>query len=149
MSRRLEVVQDQYRELSFRDSLTGLYNKRYLGMKLGSALKEARDGGTPLSLLLIDLDDLKGINDSFGHDGGDEFVIILPGINRAGACRVAERIRSRFVLDSFREKERLNPTISLGVAEYLPDDSPESLQKRADEALYEAKRLGKDRFAER
>jgi diguanylate cyclase (GGDEF)-like protein len=174
-SKRLEAIQAQYRELSFKDSLTGLYNKRYLTMKLGSAIKEAQDGGTPLSLILIDLDDLKRINDGFGHDrgdeilktlagtmtdcvregdevcriGGDEFVVVLPKIGNTGACRVAERIRSRFALDSFREKEKLNPTISLGVAEYVPGEEPDSFQKRADEALYEAKRQGKDRFAAR
>ena len=174
-SERLEAVQAQYRELSMKDPLTGLYNKRYFTIMLDAALKEAAGGQIALSILLIDMDNLKPINDGFGHDrgdevlvtlagtlvkcvregdeacrvGGDEFAVILSGIDKTGAGRVAERIRSRFALDSFRETEKLNPTISLGMSAYVPGDSPESLQKRADEALYEAKRLGKDRFAER
>jgi len=174
-SKRLEAVQAKYKELSLKDPLTGLYNKRYLSMKLDSGIKEAQKGSRNLSILVIDLDNLKAINDSLGHGGGDEvlkilagtltdsiregddafriggdeFVVILPGIGRSVAGRVAERIRNHFALDSFREKEGINPTISLGVSECLPDDSPDSLMKRADEALYEAKRLGKDRYAER
>ena len=174
-SDRLESALVQYRELSMKDPLTGLYNKRYFTIKIEAAVKVASGGQAALSLLFMDLDDLKFINDSFGHDrgdevllalagtltkcvregdeacriGGDEFAVILSGMDKAGACRVAERIRSRFALNSFRETEKLNPTLSLGVSSYSSFDSPESLQKRADEALYEAKRLGKDRFAER
>ncbi|HEY9055384.1 MAG TPA: diguanylate cyclase [Rectinemataceae bacterium] len=170
-SKRLKAIQDHYRDLSLKDPLTNLYNKRYLDMKLESAFRNAEENRAELSILVIDVDNLKEINDGFGHDrgddvlktlavtlrncvregddlcrtGGDEFVVLLPGIGTAGAGRVAERIRSRFALDSFSEKDGLNPTISLGVAEHVPGDSPDSFLKRADEALYEAKRKGKDR----
>lgn len=174
-SRRLERIQARYRHLSLRDPLTGLHNRRYLDGKLGALAEASKTEERALSLVVVDIDDLKAINDGSGHDrgnevikvlarslracvretdlscriGGDEFVVVMPGTKQGEACRVAERIRSHFALNSFSEQEKLTPTVSMGVAEYRAGEGTEELLKRADEAVYEAKRLGKDRVITR
>jgi diguanylate cyclase (GGDEF)-like protein len=170
---RLEKIQAHYRELSLTDALTGLHNKRFLTLELNLAVSRARETGTKLSVLLLDIDNFKNVNDIFGHGigdeilatlarsvrsctresdsscrfGGDELVIIMPGVQRAEAFNVAERIRNRFEAESRRDIDgaELAVTVSLGIAEYSGDESPESLLARADDAMYEAKRLGRNR----
>lgn len=176
-TRRLEKIQAHYRELSLTDELTGLRNKRFLAMELGGMAAKARDAKTQLSLILLDIDDFKQVNDSFGHGvgdeilvalartakncaretdeiccfGGDEFVVVMPGVPRAEAFDVAERIRNRFAADSLREVggEELKVTVSLGVVEFDGAETAEALLSRADGAMYEAKRLGKDQSVAR
>jgi len=172
---RLEKIQIHYRELSLTDAPTGLHNKRFLTTELGLAAARARETKLSLSLILLDIDDFKNVNDTFGHSagdeilaalarsmrsctresdslcryGGDEFVIILPGIPGEAALNVSERIRNRFAVDS-REclhgenGEKMSVTVSLGVVGFNGSETAEAFLARADGALYEAKRLGKN-----
>ena len=137
------------------------------------------DLGEPVGALLIDLDHFKHINDSFGHDvgdevlrefavrlatnvravdlpcryGGEEFVVIMPETSLASAERIAERIRLHVAGSPFRVaggKELLSVTISIGVAATLGEaDTPEALLKRADAAVYEAKSAGRNKVVSR
>ncbi len=169
----LEKIQAHYRELSLTDALTGLHNKRFLMNELNLAVEEARESGSALSLILLDIDNFKSINDSFGHAmgdetlatlahamrsctresdsscrfGGDELVIIMPGVADEYALKVAERIRIRFASENMRVVNGVDmqATVSLGVASFNGKETAETLMARADEAMYEAKRLGKNR----
>jgi len=161
-------------ELAVTDQLTGLHNRRYMTGQLDSLVKRAGLGGDPVAALLIDLDHFKKINDGFGHDvgdevlrefalrlasnvraidlpcryGGEEFTVIMPDTQLADALRIAERIRMHVSGSPFRVaqgSELLTVTISVGVsATSGPDDTPEALLKRADEAVYEAKKSGRN-----
>jgi two-component system cell cycle response regulator len=166
---------DHSLELAVTDQLTGLHNRRYMTGQLDALVKRASHGGDAVACLLIDIDHFKKINDGYGHDvgdevlrefavrlasnvraidlpcryGGEEFVTIMPGTALDDAERIAERIR-RYVSGSpFRVaqgSELLTVTISIGVAVLSGgDDTSEALLKRADEALYRAKRAGRNR----
>jgi len=166
---------DHSLELAVIDQLTGLYNRRYMASQVDVLAARARRSGNPLSALVVDLDHFKKINDSFGHDvgdevlrefaarlasnvravdlacryGGEEFVVLMPDTPIEGAHRIAERIRLNVAGSPFRVaggRETLNATISVGVASTTPEDgSAESLLKRADEAVYAAKAKGRNR----
>jgi len=168
----LESKQAQYRELSMTDALTGLYNKRYLQAELSRAVEKTLQSGEPLSLIFLDIDDFKKINDRFGHAvgddilislahsmrsctresdmacrlGGDELVIFMPGISKDKAFHVAERIRVHFETESMRiiDGQSINATISLGIVDLQRNESAESLIERADSAMYAAKQRGKN-----
>ena len=159
--------------LSVTDDLTQLYNSRYLSQVLRRETKRASRSGRPLSLLFIDLDGFKRINDTHGHlfgssalveaaavirisaretdivarFGGDEFALVLPDTGSEGAMAVGERIRDKIAAHPFLEKEGLNVklTVSVGVAT-LPDvaESAEQLIHAADEAMYWVKEHGKN-----
>jgi diguanylate cyclase (GGDEF)-like protein len=159
--------------LSVTDDLTQLYNSRYLSQVLRRETKRASRSGRPLSLLFIDLDGFKGINDSHGHlygsralveaasvirqsaretdvvarFGGDEFALILPDTGSDGAFAVGERIRERIAAHGFLRGDGLDIhlTVSIGVAT-LPDvaASAEALIQAADEAMYHVKDHGKN-----
>jgi diguanylate cyclase (GGDEF)-like protein len=159
--------------LSVTDDLTQLYNSRYLSQVLRRETKRASRSGRPLSLLFIDLDGFKSINDSHGHlfgsralveaasvirasaretdivarFGGDEFALVLPDTGSDGATFVGERIREKIAAWSFLRSEGLNIalTVSVGVAT-LPDaaETAEQLIQAADEAMYEVKDRGKN-----
>lgn len=165
---------DHSLELAVTDQLTGLHNRRYMSGQLDSLVKRAALGGDPVAALLIDIDHFKKINDGFGHDvgdevlrefalrlasnvraidlpcryGGEEFTVIMPDTQLADALRIAERIRMHVSGSPFRVahgSELLTVTISIGVsATNGPDDTPETLMKRADEAVYEAKKSGRN-----
>lgn len=155
------------------DYLTGLYNHRYFQEKLTDEVERARRYKTPLSLILTDIDNIKKFNDTYGHQfgdlalkevaaaikravrasdftaryGGEEMAVILPNTNLEGACRAAERICEAvrgIVLKDESQGVTTKVTVSVGVAEYC--DGKERLIKEADEALYAAKRDGKDRY---
>jgi diguanylate cyclase (GGDEF)-like protein len=159
--------------LSVTDDLTQLYNSRYLSQVLRRETKRASRSGRPLSLLFVDLDGFKSINDSHGHlfgsralveaagvirasaretdvvarFGGDEFALVLPDTGSEGATAVGERIRERVAAWSFLQGEGLTIrlTVSIGVAT-LPDvaSSSEQLIHAADEAMYWVKDHGKN-----
>jgi diguanylate cyclase (GGDEF)-like protein/PAS domain S-box-containing protein len=156
-------------KLSITDNLTGLYNRMRLDEILNTKLHELRRYNNPFSVILIDIDNFKNINDSFGHDagdhvlkelatiftnnvratdtvgrwGGEEFAIICGNTSQDGAAELAEKVR--FAVESHDMKLPLKVTSSLGVAECNKEDSIASLFKRADENLYEAKKTGKNR----
>jgi diguanylate cyclase (GGDEF)-like protein len=159
--------------LSVTDDLTQLYNSRYLSQVLRRETKRASRSGRPLSLLFIDLDGFKSVNDSHGHlygsralveaaglirlsaretdvvarFGGDEFALILPDTGSEGAAAVGERIRDRIDAHRFLQGDGLDIhlTVSVGVAT-LPDvaASTEGLIQAADEAMYHVKEHGKN-----
>jgi diguanylate cyclase (GGDEF)-like protein len=156
--------------LATRDSLTGLANRRLFDESLQREVARAQRLSTPVSLLLLDVDHFKQVNDTYGHQtgdevlrevadalvantknydvaaryGGDEFVVLLPGCCRDDAIRVAERVRNGIA----RAVGEAPVTISAGVAA-VPDNAndAERLMAAADAALYEAKRTGRDRVA--
>ena len=153
------------------DALTGLPNRRAIDDHLKRLLAQAGRSLTPMSAILLDLDHFKQINDTFGHErgdevlaavgalmrselrgsdfagrsGGEEFVVMLPDTDRAGALRVAEHLRQAMHSLSFPGVQRAI-TASFGVAAY-PDDAldGETLMRLADRALYVAKQSGRDR----
>ena len=160
-------------ELSVTDDLTQLYNSRYLNLVLRRETKRASRSGRPLSLLFIDLDGFKGVNDTHGHlygsralveaaglirgsaretdvvsrFGGDEFAIVLPDTGGEGAYAVGERVRDRVAAHKFLTDDGLDIhlTASVGVAT-LPDvaASADELVAAADKAMYAVKDSGKN-----
>jgi two-component system cell cycle response regulator len=170
---------DHSLELAVTDPLTGLHNRRYMAGQLGALVRRAGRGGEPVAALLVDIDHFKPINDSFGHDvgdevlrefavrlatnvraidlacryGGEEFVVIMPETGLETAHRIAERLRIHVAGSPFRVAgvdEPLAVTISIGVACTLGfDDTPEALLKRADEAVYDAKAAGRNQVVAR
>jgi diguanylate cyclase (GGDEF)-like protein len=162
------------RELSVRDSLTGLYNRRYMQEALEREIQRAEQKHVPLSVIMIDMDGLKQINDTYGHSigdealrqvarlifkylrdddiacryGGDEFIIILPDTALGAARQYAEQLRESAVHVHIHYKDHLFDTftLSLGVAGYPQNGSTAgALLKAADTALYSAKHEGRDR----
>jgi len=161
--------------MTFVDELTGVYNYRYLDQRLTEELQRAKRHGAPLSLIYLDFDSFKLVNDTFGHEtgntvlqrvaqtarqsargedfvgrlGGDEFVIVLPQTDSAGALIAAERIKKK--LDALElvtnTGERLDfITFSMGIASYPASaETKDELLRAADEAMYRAKKAGGDR----
>jgi diguanylate cyclase (GGDEF)-like protein len=157
------------------DVLTGLANRRHFEDQLAAELARGERFGGPLAIVLADLDDFKVVNDRFGHPigdvvlcefartlaegirdvdmaarwGGEEFALLLPGTDLAGAAQVAERVRAalerRVVVTVNGEPIRVSA--SFGVAACSGAGSSEQLLETADAALYEAKRAGKNRVA--
>ncbi len=170
---RLEQQKERYRLQSIRDGLTDLYNHAHFQNLLAQEVARARRYRHPLSLFMIDIDDFKRYNDTFGHlagdwalqdlaailrescrqtdliarYGGEEFTVILPETPASGAIVVAERIRHAVERESKTRLRFQRPlTVSIGVAVYPWDgDSPQALLARADERLYRAKAAGKNR----
>ncbi|NJO53493.1 MAG: PleD family two-component system response regulator [Bacteroidales bacterium] len=162
-------------ELAISDALTGLHNRRYLESHLGAVVEQAAARGKPVSLLILDIDHFKSVNDTWGHDagddvlrefalrlrrsirgidlacrfGGEEFVVVMPETDLAVAEAVAERIRRLIAAEPFaihKGTRQLDVTISVGLATRQgPADMPDAILKRADEALYRAKRGGRNR----
>ncbi len=170
---REEIEKRRLMERAIKDHLTKLYNRFYFEDEGNRELERARRYGYPLSLIMLDLDNFKQINDRYGHQkgdevlikfadvirknirrtdmpvryGGEEFLILLPHTNLEEAAKVAERIRESFSRVVFREgSEAFRLTVSAGVASCEPEDCAlENLLHRADKALYQAKREGKNR----
>lgn len=162
-----------YRDLSSNDELTGLYNRRHLKKELQKTLAAAKQAGTPLCLLVMDVDHFKMYNDRHGHwegdqvlmrlgkllrnvldvtqpafrYGGEEFVVLLPNTTCDIALPISENLRQLI------QKEVFTPpldgtatvTVSIGIGELHPGDSSDKLFQRADEALYKAKSSGRNR----
>ncbi|MEA3192509.1 MAG: diguanylate cyclase [Betaproteobacteria bacterium] len=165
----LQLAVERIGELAIRDELTGVYNRRYLMEALAREQSRAERLGTPFAVCLIDIDHFKSINDSFGHAagdsvlkefarlippelrgvdvhgrfGGEEFLIVLPGTDRAGAQICAERVRARTAAAAFPGVPRV--TVTVGVAIYAGKEPVSALLARADKALYEGKNGGRNR----
>lgn len=160
-------------EQSVTDSLTGLHNRRYLESHLKTLVQQSLQSGRPLSVMVADIDFFKKVNDTFGHDGGDavlkefaqrlrrntrgidlagrlggeEFLIIMPDTGLDRAFQVAERLRACVAADEFEVGNQLRHrvTTSCGIATLeRPDETSETLFRRADQALYSAKRNGRN-----
>ncbi|MDW8363623.1 MAG: sensor domain-containing diguanylate cyclase [Myxococcales bacterium] len=166
------VERARLRRLAMTDPLTLAYNRRYLDERLPAELERARRTGQPLGLLALDLDHFKRVNDRFGHatgdrvlravadrirasvrrhdvlvrTGGEELVVLMPGASAAVVEPVAERVRRALAADPLDvAPEPIRLTVSIGAAVWDGIDEPAQLLARADAALYEAKRLGRDR----
>ena len=171
------ALSDKMNSLIIRDGLTGLFNKTYIHQRLDEEFYRSKRFDHDLSLMMIDLDNFKALNDRFGHAvgdhllryfsqviadtirpsdiaaryGGEEFLILLPETRKEEAQIVAERLLNRTSLYPFRvdsRKEDVPFTISIGVTAY-PDqgESAEDLVVLADQALYKAKKDGKNKVA--
>ena len=163
-------------EMAITDALTGLYNRRYLETHLSHMIDHAANRGKLISVLILDVDYFKSVNDTHGHDtgdrvlqemagrlrsairssdlacrtGGEEFVVVLSGTDLQTAERVGERVRKLVAAKPFLATggAHLSITVSLGVASLTPaDESPDDILKRADQALYRAKREGRNRVS--
>jgi two-component system cell cycle response regulator len=161
-------------EMAITDALTGLYNRRYMESHVGTLVEQAAARNKPLAVLVLDIDYFKSINDSHGHDagddvlrefalrirksirgldlacryGGEEFVVVMPETDMAVATMVAERLRRRIASEPFpiqKGARAIEVTISIGIAALGPGDTPAAIIKRADQALYRAKRDGRNR----
>jgi two-component system cell cycle response regulator len=161
--------------MAITDQLTGLHNRRYMSRHLDTLIASAQKSGRPLAFLIFDIDHFKTVNDTHGHDigdevlrefagriganvrgidlacryGGEEFVVVMPDTDIQFASAVAERLRSSVETTPFtisRPPNKLNITISIGIAESdKGEDTAEKLLHRADQALYRAKRDGRNR----
>ena len=172
LDERNELLQAQaakLEELATTDVLTGTFNRRKFNELILAEIERVRRYGHPLSLLVVDIDHFKRINDTHGHDAGDEVLIVLAGLIRTGiratdslarwggeefvvlspevsveeAAGLAERLRSAAGTYAYSFVGRV--TASIGVAQHRAGETPDELFARADEALYRAKEGGRDR----
>jgi diguanylate cyclase (GGDEF)-like protein/PAS domain S-box-containing protein len=169
----LRESERKYRELSIIDGLTQLYNSRFFYHQLKVETDRADRYGHPLTLLLIDLDDFKRFNDAYGHVegdqvlmrlgqvvkrclrqtdsayryGGEEFTILLPMTTSADGAYTAERIRAEFKKESFSPipGQEVYVTVSIGLAQYKPQEEIKAFVNRVDQLMYQGKKNGKDR----
>ena len=162
-------LETELKQLAFHDSLTGIGNRRQVEDLLEAETRRATRYASDLSVIMLDVDRFKPINDRYGHAigdqvlqqlvrvvgarlrssdtlgrwGGEEFVILLPEADRHGASRLAEELREAIAATDMPGPGCI--TVSQGLAQYRPGELPRDLIKRADDALYQAKRSGRDR----
>lgn len=165
----LKLAMSELDELATTDSLTGAYNRNRFDELVYYELNQFERYHKPLSLVMLDFDKFKQVNDTYGHNtgdqvlvdlvktikthiratdtltrwGGDEFIILSPGIDLEQAIHLAEKIHEIIAAQSFPDVGQL--TISLGVTEACPGDTADMLLSRVDNALYQAKRNGRNR----
>ena len=167
------VERARLRRLALTDDLTLAFNQRYLSPRYNEEVERARRSGQPLSVMMLDLDHFKWVNDTHGHDagdvalrlfadrvrarvrrvdvfirrGGEEFLVVMPSTTTEQARATAERIRAG-ISDSeldLGDAVRVHQTVSIGVATWDGHEPPENLLRRADAAMYDAKKAGRDR----
>jgi diguanylate cyclase (GGDEF)-like protein len=169
----LRESEQRYRELSIIDDLTQLYNSRHFYFQLKIELDRSNRYEQPLTLLLLDLDSFKHFNDTYGHVegdqvlrrlghvvkkclretdfayryGGEEFTILLPMTTSADGAVTAERIRTEFKKETFSPEpgQEVHVTVSIGLAQYKPQEEMKSFVHRVDQLMYQGKKNGKDR----
>lgn len=169
----INKLQDQLKEQAIRDPLTGLYNRRFFDEYFKNELIRSIREETPISLLMLDIDHFKSVNDRFGHEegdkvlqllaeilqnmfrksdvacrfGGEEFLVLLPGLYLDQAINRAEALRERFAQASLDADFLYSQvTISIGVSNYpLHGDTSQDIFRTADKALYRAKDEGRNR----
>jgi diguanylate cyclase (GGDEF)-like protein/PAS domain S-box-containing protein len=174
MHEALRESERRYKELSITDDLTGLYNVRHFYAQLKSEADRASRYHRPLSLLMMDLDNFKNYNDTYGHlegdkvlaglgamirnntrrtdsayrYGGEEFAVILPETPARYASVIAERLRMKSKNQAFCpvQGEKAQITVSIGISEYVPGEEISEFIKRADRGMYLAKEQGKDQI---
>lgn len=172
INKTLRKKNKELHELSITDSLTGLYNRKHLMETLDKEVKRSKRHKHDFAVLVIDIDDFKDYNDSYGHlagdevlsrlanvfmksvrncdyvarYGGEEFILILPEIGPEGGVKAAERIRKKVVKEKFAgDGKSIKVTVSVGVASYPKDgDDPQAIIREADAALYQAKESGRN-----
>jgi len=162
-------------EMAITDQLTGLHNRRYMSRHLDTLVSNARKNARPLAFVIMDIDFFKQVNDTYGHDigdevlkefanrisanvrgidlacrfGGEEFVVVMPDTDLSFAYSISERLRQSIETTPVKISSAphvLNITISIGIAGLEDGDaSAEALLRRADQALYRAKRSGRNR----
>lgn len=166
LNRKNRLLQD----IAIRDALTQVYNRYYFDERVGEETDRCRRYRYPLSIALIDIDDFKGINDSFGHDvgdevlvkisatiqkllrkydifarwGGEEFAILMPHTDLSAGERIIRRLRQAVEAIRYNEPS-LRTTASFGVIEFMQGETRESWFKRVDYALFQSKDAGKNR----
>ena len=172
----VQLLQEQLREQAVRDPLTGLFNRRYLDEVITNEMARAERSGYPMSLIMCDIDHFKAINDTYGHlagdevlrafsrlikqysrggdiicrYGGEEFLLVLPGMNRERAAARAEQLRLAFAAALMAYNATIiRATASFGVATFPADGNDlDALIGAADKALYIAKEAGRNQVRE-
>ncbi len=169
INRKLEEKTEMIRQLSLTDELTKIYNRKKVNESLKDEINRAKRYKDCFTLIMFDIDHFKKINDNFGHDtgdmvlknvvkvvgaqlritdvfgrwGGEEFIIICPNTYRDDGVSLAERIR--FSVEKFAFPVVKNVSCSFGVTEFINTDNENSILKRVDDALYQAKEKGRNR----
>jgi diguanylate cyclase (GGDEF)-like protein len=166
------IYEQSLQKMNVTDTLTGVYNRRFLDGRMHEELARSRRAKNPLSVVMLDIDHFKKVNDTYGHRcgdfilkstasicfsclresdvlvryGGEEFICLLTETDGEGAAKTAERLRKAVEEHvNYFDTYTINVTISLGVAVMREDDTPEKMIERADCALYEAKRSGRNK----
>ena len=168
-ARRTASQHAQLQLLVTRDALTSAFNRRAMGQELPIAIEASRRTRAPVALAVMDLDHFKRINDGFGHEagdrvllefvrlvseatrrgdrlfryGGEEFVLLLPGVDAAGMAAVGESLRARVAGELSVGGKPV--TVSIGIAQFVPGETPTEWLARADAAMYRAKQAGRNR----
>jgi len=167
-AQQVRLSNEKLRHMAIRDGMTGLFNHAFIEQLIADAINRSKRSGNPLSLLMIDVDNFKQINDSSGHNagdavlvqlarllksskrstdylgrwGGDELILLLTDTNLQGASKVAEKLR--LLVENYIFPGQVRLTISLGASEYAEGDTLAGLIGRVDACLYRAKRFGRN-----